>query len=541
MPTSATADWELITSVLAAAAATRVAVLTAGTSAPPGARLSAHVATWAALHDGARVPLRLADALKVVDALAHTHDLVLTVGAAGLVEPMGRTGWTVADLAAALGAPVVAAVGADPRGINFTTVEAVRARGLPAALVTVGGAPVELPLEPSGRIPAGVGGLDPETARGFLDPALHARPDHLPRTAPRPPAARPGATRATGGTGGWPERGPWVVVPATATVDWEPAVTALAAASTARVAVVVIGAAGPPAGPLTAHLATWVGLRHGERDPLRAADALAVIGALGRTHKLVLVVEAGPTTVTGGVHGDVPGVPELAAALRAPVVVVAGDDAESAGAAGRARDAIGGHGLPAAIVTVADGPIAGPPRAGSGPPPTGDGPLTGPTPEGNGPLASPPPTGDGPFAGPTPEGNGPLASPPPTGDGPFAGPTPEGNGRSAGPPPVTSAGRVPAGGDLDADAARALLDPMLHAAAPRVAPPAPARRVRVPTMTPRSRAGTARSVLLLVAIFLVMSLSAVTLAYCNRTPADPGSRSGLGTPAPAEIWRRPPG
>ncbi|MDP9792805.1 dethiobiotin synthetase [Catenuloplanes nepalensis] len=435
VPTSPTADWALVAAVLAAATPARVAVIATGVTAPPPERLLAHVASWAELHDGGTQPLRLADALRIVDAFSGTHDLVLVAGAAGLTAPTGRNGWTTADLAAALGAPAVVVVGDDPRGVNYTTVEALEARGLASALVTVGTAPERLPAEPDGRIPADVPELDAVIARGFLDPKLRAG-SGLTRIGPETPAEPATAPAA------WPARGQWTVAPVPATAGWEPAVTALAAASTARVAVVAIGVTGPPAPRPAAHLATWVAVRDGARQPLRRQDAVRVSDALARTHEVVLIV--GADERAGWSLAD------LAATLGAPVVLVAG--AQTTGdRLAAARGEIEERGLTSAVIAVGDVALAGP------------------------------------FAGRVPDD----------------------------------------AGELTAETARELLDPILHATRAAVPPPPSARRRprpparRRPAAPPRSRAGGARIVLLLVAVFAIMSLSVVGLAFCNRTVVAP--------------------
>ncbi|MFI5845742.1 SMI1/KNR4 family protein [Catenuloplanes sp. NPDC051500] len=500
VPTSATADWHLVTTVLAAAATARVAVAGVGIGTPPGKRLLTHVATWADLHDGAKDPLRLADALRIIDALAHGHDLVLVVNAGGLLVPAGRTGWTMADLAAALGAPTVVVVGDDPRGVNYTTVEALEARGLASALVTVGDAPKSLPADPAGRIPAGVREVDPETARGFLDPALHAVPDAIgPRPARRSPRAPAGS--------GWPDNGPWVVAPASADADWESAVTVLAAASTARVAAVAFGVPGAPGVRPAAHLGSWVVLRDGAKDPVRPADAVAVTEALARTHELVLVIgTAGPLAPTGWTLLD------LADALSAPVIVVTTGDPGEPGHVSRMIGAIEGRGLAAAIITAGDAPPgdATPEDATPGHATPGHA-----TPGHAAPGQAAP--GDAAPGHATPRHATPGHAT--TGD---AAP---GDDLS----PVRPTGRIPADpGALDADSARALLDPRLHARPAPVPLPTPAQaRMR----TPSTRAGGVRAAILVLVIFVVMAVGAVGLAYLNRTTPDPEPPAGVGMPA----------
>jgi dethiobiotin synthetase len=120
-----------------------------------------------------------------VTRLADDHDLVLVEGAGGLLVRFDPHGATIADVAWALGAPVL--VVADPGlgTLNATalTAEALARRGIECAGVVVGRWPVEpdlatrcnlidLPVAAGapllGVLPDGLGAADPDT---FLDVA----------------------------------------------------------------------------------------------------------------------------------------------------------------------------------------------------------------------------------------------------------------------------------------------------------------------------------------------------------------------------------
>ncbi len=79
-------------------------------------------------------PLRLNDVVAAVGRIPG--DIVLVEGAGGLLVSLGD-GWTVADLAAALGAPVVVVARAGLGTLNHTalTLEALQRRGLRARVV----------------------------------------------------------------------------------------------------------------------------------------------------------------------------------------------------------------------------------------------------------------------------------------------------------------------------------------------------------------------------------------------------------------------
>ena len=127
-------------------------------------------------------PLDLRAAADYVATLAGSRDLVLVVGAGGLLVRYDPYGGTIADLAAALDAPVAVVAAAGLGTLNHTalTLEALAARKLAPAGVVIGSWPrrpgiAELanltdleavadgPL--AGVMPEGAGGLD---RAGFL-------------------------------------------------------------------------------------------------------------------------------------------------------------------------------------------------------------------------------------------------------------------------------------------------------------------------------------------------------------------------------------
>jgi dethiobiotin synthetase len=127
-------------------------------------------------------PLDLRAAMDYVAKLAESRDLVLVEGAGGLLVRYDPDGGTIADLAAALDAPVAVVAAAGLGTLNHTalTLEALAARKLAPAGVVIGSWPrqpgiAELanltdlqvvaggPL--AGVMPEGAGGLD---LAGFL-------------------------------------------------------------------------------------------------------------------------------------------------------------------------------------------------------------------------------------------------------------------------------------------------------------------------------------------------------------------------------------
>lgn len=138
-------------------------------------------------------PVRLERAAAELTALQETHDLVLCEGAGGLLARFDERGWTLADLAVMLGAPVlvVAAPGLGTLNATALTTEVLRHRDARCAGVVVGSWPVTpdlamrcnlgdlptvagAPLE--GILPAGMAGRPPaafaEAALAGLAPSL---------------------------------------------------------------------------------------------------------------------------------------------------------------------------------------------------------------------------------------------------------------------------------------------------------------------------------------------------------------------------------
>lgn len=135
---------------------------------------------------------------ELVSRLAAGHDLVLVEGAGGLLVRFAADGWTVADLAASVGAPVLVVVDPGLGTLNHTalTLESLAARGLPCAGVVVGSWPQDPDLacranladledlagtQLAGVLPALAGGLEPPRftalAGQWLGPALGGRFD----------------------------------------------------------------------------------------------------------------------------------------------------------------------------------------------------------------------------------------------------------------------------------------------------------------------------------------------------------------------------
>jgi dethiobiotin synthetase len=132
-------------------------------------------------------PLTPAEAAQAAKDLAGDHDLVLVEGAGGLLVRFDRDG-TLADVAAALDAPVLVVAAAGLGTLNHTalTVEALHTRGLTCAGVVVGAWPAEPDLAARcnladlpavtgvpllGAIPDGTGVLDPAA---FANVARHS-------------------------------------------------------------------------------------------------------------------------------------------------------------------------------------------------------------------------------------------------------------------------------------------------------------------------------------------------------------------------------
>ncbi|HEX8347861.1 MAG TPA: SMI1/KNR4 family protein, partial [Actinoplanes sp.] len=218
--TSTSVDWQLPAAALAAASTVRVAAIVFGAPQHPRELLLAGLATYLEARDGGADPLTIDEAADLVTTVARTHGLVLVVGVPGLLVPVGRAGWTVTDLAAAVSAPAVVVAGPGPDSTNHTTLAlgALTARGIAATVVAIGPAPdassdateaddptddhAGLPVAPAGHIPADAADRPAEfdaAARAWLNPILHASAGR-PRSDTPPPAPAPVAPRpATSG------------------------------------------------------------------------------------------------------------------------------------------------------------------------------------------------------------------------------------------------------------------------------------------------------------------------------------------------------
>ncbi len=172
----------------------------------------------------------------------------------------------------------------------------------------------------------------------------------------------------------WPDGGPWAIATTSATIDWQPAAAALAAASTVRVAALVFGADDRPGELLLGELATFLQAGDALTDPLSVDEAVALVRTLARTHGLVLVVGVPGLLVPLGRAGWT--LMDLAVAVSAPVVVVTGTGPDSANHASLALGAVSGHGLAATVITVGGPPAPVAPEALAGPAPAA-GPETG--------------------------------------------------------------------------------------------------------------------------------------------------------------------
>lgn len=155
-----------------------------------------------------------------------------------------------------------------------------------------------------------------------------------------------------------PVRGPWVVTPIASAVDWVVAAAALAATTAGTAAAVVITDPATPAPPqdngagpevLREHVAALVELP-------ASSDLDAVTAAvldLSRAHQRVVVLVAGGVVTPIGAGGWT--VPDLATAVRAPVVVVTGTGPETIGHTALALEALDRRRVPAAVIAVGDG------------------------------------------------------------------------------------------------------------------------------------------------------------------------------------------
>jgi dethiobiotin synthetase len=138
-------------------------------------------------------PVTPAAVVAEVQRLAADHDLVLVEGAGGLLVGFDESGGTIADVASAVGAPVLAVARAGLGTLNEValTAEALAARGLVCSGVVIGSWPDEPDLAARcnladlpgaggapllGALPAGAGSRDRQrfagAARRGLAPAL---------------------------------------------------------------------------------------------------------------------------------------------------------------------------------------------------------------------------------------------------------------------------------------------------------------------------------------------------------------------------------
>ena len=157
------------------------------------ARFPDPLAPATAARRAGRPAVRPADIAAAAVELNRTHGLVIIEGAGGLLVRFDDEGGTIADVAWALGAPVLVVAKAGLGTLNATalTTEALRRRGVTCAGVVVGSWPAQpdlaarhnledLPVVAdaplAGVLPEGVAGLDPAefltVARRSLVPAF---------------------------------------------------------------------------------------------------------------------------------------------------------------------------------------------------------------------------------------------------------------------------------------------------------------------------------------------------------------------------------
>jgi dethiobiotin synthetase len=157
------------------------------------ARFADPLAPATAARISGRPPVPAPEIAAAASALHRTHDLVIVEGAGGLLVRFDDNGGTLADVAWALGAPVLVVVEAGLGTLNATalTTEVLRRRGIACTGLVVGSWPAEpdlaalnnlddLPVVAGapllGAIPAGAGTLGRAdflaTARASLAPEL---------------------------------------------------------------------------------------------------------------------------------------------------------------------------------------------------------------------------------------------------------------------------------------------------------------------------------------------------------------------------------
>jgi dethiobiotin synthetase len=138
-------------------------------------------------------PLRLDAVARDVAALAPAHDLVLVEGAGGLLVRFADDGWTLADLARLLGAPLLVVTAAGLGTLNHTalTLEVLAGRGLRLAGLVIG----SWPREPELAARTNVTGLETISGR----PLAGALPEGAPAAADFLGTARHSLSPALGG------------------------------------------------------------------------------------------------------------------------------------------------------------------------------------------------------------------------------------------------------------------------------------------------------------------------------------------------------
>lgn len=173
--------WATVAAALAATVGDRVAAVVMGPAEP--ALLRSVATTFVVVP----VASRADDVVRIAEALLPAHDRVLVTAPGGLMAPLD-SGFTLADVAWALRAPVV--VAADPGAANDVrlTLEVLERRHVPAAVVAIEPADdlADLPVSLAGTIPAGAADLPDfaDRAAEWLDPLL-GEP-----TVATPPAGR---------------------------------------------------------------------------------------------------------------------------------------------------------------------------------------------------------------------------------------------------------------------------------------------------------------------------------------------------------------
>lgn len=149
-------------------------------SATEGARYPLPLAPASAIRVGAQDPIPMTHVLDVVAALATDSDLVLVEGSGGLLVELDSDGTTIADVAAALAAPVIVVVRAGLGTLNHTalTLAEMRRRGLHCAGVVIGAWPCRPDIASASNL-ADLPSVIGEHLAGVLPADIH----HMPTEA----------------------------------------------------------------------------------------------------------------------------------------------------------------------------------------------------------------------------------------------------------------------------------------------------------------------------------------------------------------------